>query len=149
MPPRISDDKRAAILADVEAGEKSAGRIAKDHGVSVSTVSRLAAKAGAGDGWQRSKTKKATEAATADAEAKRTALSLAWLDLAAEAVAQARAELHDARPDKAATIAGIATDKHLALIANDRQDEHDLDGFDRLIEHITARRLSEAENSEG
>lgn len=75
MPPRLTDEKRAAILADIAAREKSAGRIARDHGVSTSTVSRLAAKTKTGDGWQRSKTRAATRAREADLAHIRTELA--------------------------------------------------------------------------
>ncbi|MGW9210962.1 helix-turn-helix domain-containing protein [Embleya sp. NPDC055664] len=66
MPPRIDDTVRAAILADVAAGTLSCRVIAKQHGVSPSTVSKLAAEAGPADAFERTQTQKATAAATVD-----------------------------------------------------------------------------------
>ncbi|MCM2394348.1 hypothetical protein [Streptomyces albipurpureus] len=136
MPPRIPADTRAAILADIQAGHLSCRAIAKAHGVSPSTVSKLAADAIPVDAFERSQTKKATEAATADAASRRAVLGTAWLSLAEEAVAQARAELADARADKAATIAGIATDKHLALDKHG-VDPHGLSAVDAWLTAMT------------
>ncbi|MFE3197176.1 helix-turn-helix domain-containing protein [Embleya sp. NPDC059237] len=121
MPPRIDDTVRAAILADVAAGALSCRAIAKRHGVSPSTVSKLAAEAGPADAFERTQTQKATAAATVDQAARRAALGDAWLTLAEEAVAHTRAELDDANAAKAAVIAAVATDKHLAL------DKHGID----------------------
>ena len=42
MPARIDDDKRAAILADIEAGQLSRNAIARKHGVAQGTVSNIA-----------------------------------------------------------------------------------------------------------
>lgn len=73
MPPRIPDDKRAAILADIKAGSLGNRRIADKHEVAPSTVSRLAAEAGIVGAFERSQTKNATEAVIADSRALRAA----------------------------------------------------------------------------
>ncbi|MCF2531740.1 helix-turn-helix domain-containing protein [Yinghuangia soli] len=75
MPPRIDDDKRAAILADIKAGELSARRIAAKHGVAQSTVSKLAKDTGEATAFDRSKTVRATRARTLDAAAVRAELT--------------------------------------------------------------------------
>ncbi|MET7333289.1 winged helix-turn-helix domain-containing protein [Nonomuraea sp. NPDC005650] len=81
MPrPTISDQKRAEILDDIRAGEKSARQIARDHGVAQSTVSKLAKDAGIANAFDRSKTKNATEAARADNAALRASTSRRFLE---------------------------------------------------------------------
>jgi uncharacterized protein with PIN domain len=76
VPAPLSDRKRRAILADIEAGEKSRNQIARDHKVSVSSVTRLAP-AGSFD---RSKTEVATRAKVADTKARRADLAALLLD---------------------------------------------------------------------
>jgi transposase-like protein len=125
VPAPIPADKRAAILADIKAGRLTRGAIARKHDVSTTTVSNVAKNAHVNRPFSREQTKKATEARQADNAARRSALGTAWLDLAEAAIGQARAELHDARADKAATIAGIATDKHIALERHDAGDGAD------------------------
>ncbi len=73
MPPRLPDDKRAAILADIRSGILGNRRIADKHEVAPSTVSRLAAEAGIVGAFERSQTKNATEAVIADSRALRAA----------------------------------------------------------------------------
>lgn len=77
---RISDQQRAAILQDVQAGTKSCRQIAKDHGVSQATVSELAKAEGITDAFNRAQTEKATAARAADCRARREALKEALLD---------------------------------------------------------------------
>jgi transposase-like protein len=71
VPPRIPDDKRAAILADVRAGHKGRNQVARDHGVALSTVTKLAKEAGVTDAFDRAQTKNATAAAIVDNKAMR------------------------------------------------------------------------------
>jgi transposase-like protein len=73
VPARTPDDVRDAILADIRAGQKSARRIAKDHQVAPSTVTKLAAEAHIPAAFERSntKTRAATEARRFDAKAAR------------------------------------------------------------------------------
>jgi len=139
MPARIPDDIRAAILADVRAGEKSCRSIARDHRVSSSTVSALAREAGIDDAFERTNTKKAIEATHVDNKARRAALS-ARLIARAEKLERSMDEPHllvkiggkdniytghlMARPDTAAikdmmVSIGIAVDKHRVLELHD------------------------------
>lgn len=85
MPPRIPDDKREAILADIRAGELHCSQIAAAHHVAKSTVSKLAADFGLS--FERSRTKNATEAKRADNAAMRAQIverlyrrATQWLD---------------------------------------------------------------------
>lgn len=72
MPPRIPDTKRNAILRDIKTGTDSARTIAKRHGVSPSTVSAIAKKAGLEDAFiGRAQTERATRARQADLKARR------------------------------------------------------------------------------
>ncbi len=82
MPSRIPDDKRAAILADIKAGEKSRGQIAREQGVSPQTVTNLARDASILEPFSRLKTKNAIEAARVDGRARRAALAQRLLDKA-------------------------------------------------------------------
>lgn len=83
MPPRLSDTKRAAILADIRAG-KPRNQIARDHKVSPSTVTGIANKGVGATAFDRSLTKNATEAAVADNRARRAETSRRFLDKANE-----------------------------------------------------------------
>lgn len=82
MPRPLPDRKRAAILADIEAGQKSRNQIARDHGVSVSTVTKLAPPGS----FDRSLTKRATEAKVADMKAWRAETSRRFLEEANKAL---------------------------------------------------------------
>ncbi|WP_051393062.1 hypothetical protein [Glycomyces arizonensis] len=64
MPPRIDDQTRAAILADLQAENGSTRDIAERHGVGHASVSRIAKDAGLA--LDRSKTVHATRARLAD-----------------------------------------------------------------------------------
>lgn len=74
MPPRTPDDVRDAILADIRAGQKSCRQIARDHKISPATVSALAKAAHIPDAFERSHTKRASEARAFDAKAARAEL---------------------------------------------------------------------------
>lgn len=76
MPP----EKREAVLADIRAGGKPARQIAKEHGVSVSTVSSWAKQEGLTNAFDRSKTEAATQAHAIDCRARREALKAELLD---------------------------------------------------------------------
>lgn len=78
--PQIPEEKRAAILADIRTGLKSAGQIARDHGVGKTTVSKMARQAGIDDAFDRTKTAKATYAHAIDARAAREKLKLDLLE---------------------------------------------------------------------
>lgn len=121
MPPRLSDELRAAILADIEAGKKSARQIARDHDVSVGTVSKIAKDERVDGAFERSQTKKAVQASTIDYAARRAALAGRQLTLAEKAVEHAIDTLSEASAAQAAVIAGVAIDKHRLL------DQYDAD----------------------
>jgi transposase-like protein len=86
VPRPLPPDKRAAIVRDITTGGKSAGRIARDHGVAQSTVSRIAKQDGLD--FDRSQTKRATEAAVADNKARRAVISRKFLEKADELLDQ-------------------------------------------------------------
>lgn len=74
MPPRLDDQTREAVIADIRAGQLSRNAIADKHQIGRSTVTKLAKQAGADQAFDRSATAKATEAARLDAKALRAAL---------------------------------------------------------------------------
>lgn len=74
MPSRTPEHVRDAILADIRAGQKSCRQIARDHGVSASTVSGLARSAHIPEAFERSHTKNASAARSFDAKAARAEL---------------------------------------------------------------------------
>lgn len=80
MPPRLPDDKRSAILADIKTGTKGRNQIARDHGVSVGTVTKLAKDSGSTDAFDRSETAKATRAAVEDNRSRRARIASELLD---------------------------------------------------------------------
>ena len=71
---RIPDDKREAIAADIRAG-KARNQIALDHGVSAGTVTNIAGEFGLTEAFDRSATKKATEAKAVDHKARLVAIA--------------------------------------------------------------------------
>lgn len=83
MPPPLAPHKRAAILRDIEAARadgKSAGRIARAHGVARSTVTKIAAETGNADAFERTQTLKGARAKQIDNKAKRAQLQSDLLD---------------------------------------------------------------------
>lgn len=122
MPPRLPDDKRAAILADIQAGTKSRNQIARDRGVSVSTVTKLAQESGNADAFDRSQTKSATAAAQADNRAKRAAEATAAID-AAPLLRMNLLTAQNGRDAQGWAVAyGIVLDKHSMLEKHDATD---------------------------
>lgn len=79
MPPPLPPDKRAAILATIKAGGTCRG-IARQHGVSPSTVRSIAHDAGLTNAFERTQTAAATRAKQADNRARRVDLSTLLLD---------------------------------------------------------------------
>lgn len=73
MPPPISDDKRAAILADIRSGGSCRG-IARAHDVSDATVRKVASDNGITDAFSREQTAHATRARVADNAARRSVI---------------------------------------------------------------------------
>lgn len=84
MPPAIDPDKREAILADIQARQKSCRQIARDHGVSHSTVRRVAEQAGVDEPFARVNTENATRARVADMAEQRAIASALFLQRAIE-----------------------------------------------------------------
>lgn len=139
MPAPLAPKLRAAILADIDAGELSRNATARKHGVSVSTVSRIADQEGRTDAFDRSDTENATKAKVADLAARRAELARLLLDDAFELRERARSaytyyERGQLGPEKvtldrpplretreAYTALGIAIDKSKHLLAQDSE----------------------------
>lgn len=138
MPPRIPDDKREAILKDIQSDENlSTRRIGARHGVSDFTVRLIAKEAGIENAFSRESTESATRARLADLKERRSFLAEGLLDDAealrerawteyvhlmavgtkAEAVTVALPPLGEVRNAYAAI--GIAVDKHAVLLKMD------------------------------
>jgi hypothetical protein len=83
VPPRLPDDKRSAILADIKAGDKGRNQIARDHGVALSTVTKIAKDSGATDAFDRTQMENVTRAVVADNRSRRAKLASDLLDDAA------------------------------------------------------------------
>lgn len=80
MPPRIPDDKRSAILADIQTGTKGRNQIARDHGVALSTVTKIAKDSGSTDAFDRTQMEKQTRAAVEDNRSRRARIASELLD---------------------------------------------------------------------
>lgn len=138
MPPRIPDDVRGAILADIQSGQNlSTRRIAGRHGVSDRFVRTVATENGITDAWTREHTESATRARLADLKERRSLLAAGLLDDAEALRDRAWAEYEHVASGKdgvetvdlvlpplsevrnAYAAIGIATDKHLALLKYD------------------------------
>lgn len=76
MPKALAQRKRAAILRDIEAGEKARNVIAREHQVSPSTVTGIAKAAGITSAFDRTHTEKATRAAADDCKVLRAQLKV-------------------------------------------------------------------------
>lgn len=62
----IPPEKRAAILEEIKTSGKSRNQIARDQGVSMSSVTKIAQDNGLGDAFDRSRTEAATRAKVID-----------------------------------------------------------------------------------
>ena len=140
MPPRIPDDKRTAILADIKAGQLGARKIAAKHGVSASTVSKLAKDENVLDAFARSQTENATRAVVADSRSRRAQLASDLLDDAEKLRLRAwkaysyyergqfgpelvTLDLPPLKEVKEAYVSlGVAVDKHVVLERHDATD---------------------------
>jgi hypothetical protein len=134
LPPRIPDEQRAAILADIKAGELSRNDIARKHKRAEGTITNIARDAGLTDAFDRTETENATRARTADLAARRTQLASDLLDdterlrkrswskyvhvangsEGLETITLDLPPLSEVR--NAYTSVGICVDKHLALV---------------------------------
>ncbi|MGW6498561.1 hypothetical protein [Nonomuraea angiospora] len=138
MPRAIPDDVRQAILADIEAGQKSRGQIAREHEVSTTSVSNIAKQAGLVGAFSREQTKEATAANVADSASRRARLTERLITLAELSMDQAIAELGEASSRDAAVVLGIAVDKHRQLVDMDR-DPEGLAAVDAWLRGITGQ----------
>lgn len=140
MAKPLPDKKRAAILADIRAGEKGRNEIARDHDVSTSTVTNVAKGAGIETAFDRTATAKATRAREADCKALREQLKIDMLEDAqrlrqrawapyqvvvstpqgADVVTLEHPPLSEVR--SAYTAIGIAIDKSIVLERHDTVD---------------------------
>lgn len=154
MAARIPDEKRAAILADIRAGQMSCRAIARGHGVSDHAVRKIAKEAGITDAWSRDQTKNATRARVADMSARRAELAERMLNLAEHFASRATSPytvviatreevIHEQLsepplPDvqRAMTAVGIAIDKHLALVRHDGDSGGDVDAARSLLSDL-------------
>lgn len=134
----IDDQKRNAILADIKAGQKSRNQIARDHNVSVGTVTNIAKRAGLTSAFDRSSTKRATAASVADTAARRAQLAEKMIALAELSMDQVIAELGEASARDAAVVLGIAVDKHRQLVDMDR-DPEGLAAVDAWLRGVTGQ----------
>lgn len=131
MPPRIPDDQREAILADIKSGLPR-NEIARKHKRSGSTVSGIAKQAGLTDAFDRSEIKNATEARQADDHAKRAQLAGDALSASTEALVRLRKRVEDMSDRELITFFGVAADKHLALDRHD-SETHGLPAVDAWL----------------
>ncbi|MEU4558542.1 hypothetical protein AB0F72_09130 [Actinoplanes sp. NPDC023936] len=115
MPPRIPDDKRAAILADIQAGQLGNREIARAHGVSPSTVTKLAKDAGANSAFERSQTEKATKAAAEDAAVERAETIRKLHRLGVRALEKLEGSIDELTPMQLVTVMGVSFDKENAM----------------------------------
>lgn len=74
MPTPMDPAKRAAIIADIEAG-RGRNDIARRHDVGQATVTRIAAQEGITEAWDRSASKRATELRAIDVRQRQTELA--------------------------------------------------------------------------
>lgn len=157
MPKALPQHKRDAVLADIRAGQKSRNQIARDHEVSSSTVTKLAQDAGVTDAFDRSQTKRATEAAFADNKAWRAATSKRFLAKCNELLDQMdqphivfsiggrdniyTEHLMDRPPTgdlrNLMVSAATAFDKHLAADKHDADESADASAVDAWLESLT------------
>jgi hypothetical protein len=151
MPAPIPDTTRAAILADIQAGQKGCNAIAREHGVSPGTVENIARDAGLVDAFARTKTENATRARQSDLAARRAVIAemllddiqalrdRAWQPYQVVTSSQHGAEittlelppLRDAQA--AYTSIAVALDKHLALVRHDGDTGGDLESARSLL----------------
>lgn len=142
MPASLAPGKRAAILQDIEAG-KSCGQTARDHHVARSTVHKLAKDNGLG--FERSQTKKATEAAQVDHAAVLAKLAARHAAVAgtilASFEAMSAADWGDVSPHTRAVTLGICSDKarELAPADDEAQTEAAKSLLSAVFDDIVAR----------
>jgi len=138
MPSPIDDETRAAVLEDIASEEElSCREIGKRHGVSESTVRKIARDNGFTDAFTRANTESATRARVADMASRRTELAAGLLEDAERLrkrawskyvhVANGSEGLESIELDlpplsevrNAYAALGISVDKHLQLVKHD------------------------------
>ncbi len=122
MPPRLPDDKRAAILADIKVATKSRAQIGRDHGVSAWTVGNIAREAQIEGAFSREKTQNATAAAQADSRSMRAAEAVAAMAAAPQLRMNVLAAETGRDAQGWAVAYGIMIDKHVSLERHDATD---------------------------
>jgi hypothetical protein len=139
----MAPSKRDAILEDIRAG-KSCGQTARDHDVARSTVSKLAKDNGLS--FERSQTKKATEAAQVDHAAVLAKLAARSAGVAGNILASFEAmsadDWADVSPHTRAIALGICADKarELAPDTDEAQVEAARSLIGAVFDDIVARR---------
>lgn len=160
MPKPLDPAKREAILRGIRSGdERSAGSIAREHGVARSTVMKIATDEGIDDAFDRTKTKTATRAKTADNASRRAELAAAMLDdvdflrakfrqdwtktVVVPGIGERTVEADTAEVatglQRLMTAIGIATDKHLVLEKHDAADESGGAAVDTWLRNILGK----------
>jgi hypothetical protein len=119
VPPRIPDDKRSAILADIKAARKSRAQIGRDHSVSAWTVGNIAKEAHIDGAFSRENTQNATMAAQADSRSMRVAEALAAMSAAPQLRMNVLAAGNGRDAQGWAVAYGIMIDKHAMLEKHD------------------------------
>lgn len=140
MAKKVSEAERKAILQDIQAGELSRNAVARKHGRSMGTITRIAEAAGIGDtAFDRAKTKNATQARAVDMAELRSRTARRFLEKANAALDRLDrpcivysfggmdnhyAEHTMAEPPASEfrslmTAAAVAMDKHLVTVKHD------------------------------
>jgi hypothetical protein len=123
VPAPLSDRKRNAILADIEAGQKSRNQIARDHKVSVSSVTKLAP----ANAFDRSQTKKATAAKQVDHKARLVVIAGRTASVAEDVLTSfedmTTEDWRKVSPYSRGLIVGIMADKSRELAPDDSAAE--------------------------
>lgn len=123
MPKPISASVRAAITEDIAAGQKSRNQIARDHKVSVGSVTNIAHAAGLTEAFDRSETKQANAAAQIDHTAALAVLARRHVKLASSVLdsfeAMTITDWRKVSPHTRGVVLGIASDKARELAPSD------------------------------
>jgi transposase-like protein len=138
--PPIPEDKRLAILAELKT-DKPRNQIAREHGVSPSSVTKIAQ--ANGHQFDRALTKHATAAATIDHQARLVKLAATAAGLA-ERAALSFESMTDEQwakmsPHSRAVLFGIASDKARDLASADSGVEQAITGLGKLFDGLVER----------
>lgn len=143
MPPPLDPAKRAAILADIQAGNASCRGIARAHDVSRTTVSQIAKDAGLNEAFGRQQTKKATEAAQVDHKARLVAIASRAAgiteNIAASLEGMTVEDWSAVSPYSRGLIFGIMADKARELAADDDDSAQIASLLGDLFDQLTDR----------